>query len=33
MAIKTPGYVLPYETGIDTTMLTRASRAVSTATS
>ena len=33
MAIKTRGDVLPYETGIDTTMLTRASRAVSTATS
>ncbi len=33
MAIKTRGDVLPYETGIDSRMLTRASRTVSTATS
>jgi 2-isopropylmalate synthase len=33
MAIKTRGDVLPYGTGIDATMLTRVSRAVSTATS
>jgi 2-isopropylmalate synthase len=33
MAIKTRGDVLPYETGVNTSMLTRASRAVSTATS
>jgi 2-isopropylmalate synthase len=33
MAIKTRGDVLPYETGIHTSMLIRASRAVSTATS
>jgi 2-isopropylmalate synthase len=33
MAIRTRGDVLPYETGIDATMLTRVSRAVSTATS
>ena len=33
MAIKTRGDVLPYETGIDAAMLTRVSRAVSTATS
>ena len=33
MAIRTRGDVLPYETGIDTTMLTRASKVVSNATS
>jgi 2-isopropylmalate synthase len=33
MAIRTRGDVLPYETGIDATMLTRASRVVSNATS
>jgi 2-isopropylmalate synthase len=33
MAIKTRGDILPYETGIDATMLTRVSRIVSTATS
>ena len=33
MAIKTRGDVLPYETGVDSRMLTRASRSVSTATS
>jgi 2-isopropylmalate synthase len=33
MALKTRGDVLPYETGIDAAMLTRASRTVSTATS
>ncbi len=33
MAIRTRGDVLPYETGVDSRMLTRASKAVSTATS
>ena len=33
MAIRTRGDVMPYETGIDTTVLTRASRTVATATS